>query len=411
MRWPLELERQRVGWWLVGLLLLGVVAAFLTGFVGTFVLGLFVYYGARPMHRRLCSRLDSRGLAAALTMLVIVVPALLLLTYVGVVAAREFAAVAGHGALRQLTSQAALPTWAAEAIRDPLAYATRLEHLSSLQQQVTQGLRTVGTVTTALVHLTLALSMGFFLLRDAGRLERWFRRAVAGDGTVPHAYLSAVDADLETVYFGNVVTVLVVTVLSIAVYNGYNLLTPAAVTLPFPTLLALLTGLATFVPLVVGKLVYLPVTAYLAWEAVQAETGLLWAPAAFLIVAFVLLDVLPQTVLRPVLSGRSLHTGLVLFAYVLGAAYFGWYGLFLGPLLVVLVVQFLKVVFPELIHGDRLTPDPSPVLDLGHDPEDGVEGNHGRGRIDADEDEGDPTEALRDDGRVGSGGGQASESG
>ena len=61
---------------------------------------------------------------------------------------------------------------------------------------------------------------------------------------------------------------LAVTVASVLVFNGYNVVAPSAVRLPFPTLLAVLTGLATFIPLVVGKIVYVPVTALLAWRSV-----------------------------------------------------------------------------------------------------------------------------------------------
>jgi predicted PurR-regulated permease PerM len=398
MRWPRELERQRVAWWLGGVTLLAVVGAFATAFVGTFVLGLFIYYGARPMHRWLAERIGHRGLSATLTLLAIVLPGLLLLTYVGLVAIREFAAFAGPGVLQSLGGEVALPGSVTEAVRDPVGYFSELDRLNWLRDQVATGLQQLGAVTGLVVHLTLALSMSFFLLRDGGRIAEWFRAELAGDGSVPHAYAAAVDADLETVYFGNVITVLLVAVLSVVVYNGYNVLTPPAVGLPFPTLLALLTGVATFVPLVVGKIIYLPAAGYLGWQALQADAGLLWAPAAFLVVAFFLLDLLPQAVLRPVISGRSLHTGLVLFSYVLGAAYFGWYGLFLGPLLLVLVVQFLKIVLPELVHGEPLSPEPSQVLDLGHDPSDGVDGDHTAGTIEADEDEGDPNAALDRDG-------------
>ncbi|MFB6221337.1 MAG: AI-2E family transporter [Halolamina sp.] len=398
MRRPQKLERQRVAWWLTGLTLLAVVAVFTTAFLGTFVLGLFVYYGARPMHRRLETATGHRGLAATLTLLAIVLPVLLLLTYVGLVAMRELAAFAGPGVLQQLGSGVALPGSVAEAVRDPVGYFSKLERLDWLRDQVRTGLEQVGVVTGLLVHLALALSMSFFLLRDGGRIERWFRRELAGDGSVPHAYLAAVDADLETVYFGNVITVLVVTVLSVVVYNGYNLVAPQAVTLPFPTLLALLTGVATFIPLVVGKIIYLPATGYLVWRALESDAGLLWAPVAFLAGAFFVLDLLPQAVLRPLISGRSLHTGLVLFSYVLGAAYFGWYGLFLGPLLLVLVVQFLNIVLPELAHGEQLTPAPSRLLGLGHDPTDGVEGNRTGETIDSGEDEGDSGAAPNRDG-------------
>jgi predicted PurR-regulated permease PerM len=363
--WSVEFERHRLGWWFLALALGVVVWAFVSGFVGTFVLGLFIYYGSRPVHHWLLKRLDSRGAAATLTMLLIVVPALLLLSYVGLVAIREFTAVAGGDLIQQLSQR--IPGSASRALQDPWGYLSRLDNVDTLLGQLSGGIQTFQFVSTGLVHLTLAMTFAFFCLRDGHRVGRWFRGDIADRGSVAYAYLAAVDADLETVYFGNVVTVLLVTVLSVGVYNGYNLFAPAAVDLPFPTLLALLTGLATFVPLVVGKVVYLPATAFLAISAVRADAGLLWA-VGFFLTAFVVLDLFPLTVLRPVISGRKLHSGMVLFAYILGAAYFGWYGLFLGPLLLVVVVQFAKLVFPELLHGERLTARPSSVLQLGHDP-------------------------------------------
>ncbi|ODR80520.1 hypothetical protein BG842_03425 [Haladaptatus sp. W1] len=42
------------------------------------------------------------------------------------------------------------------------------------------------------------------------------------------------------------------------------------------------------------------------------------------------------------------YLSLVMFAYLLGPSLFGWYGIFLGPLLMVIVVQFLQVVVPQL---------------------------------------------------------------
>ena len=40
--------------------------------------------------------------------------------------------------------------------------------------------------------------------------------------------------------------------------------------------------------------------------------------------------------------------GLVMFAYLLGPALFGWYGIFMGPLLMVLIVEFIVTVLPRL---------------------------------------------------------------
>lgn len=364
-----DVERARAGWWLYASALAVVVAWFVHAFVGTFVLGLFVYYAARPVHRRVLRGVEHRTLAATLTMLAIVLPAIAVVAYAGLVAVREFTLAAGPRLTAAVLSR--FPT-------DPQSLAAVLERpvatladgdLDALLRRMEAGVTTASAVATGILHLTLALAFTFFLLRDGERLEAWFRRQVGDEGTVAHTYLAGVDADLETVYFGHVVTVLLVIGLSVLVYNGYNAVVPAAVELPLPTLLALLTGLATFVPLVVGKLVYVPATAYLVWAAVRAGGDLLWAPAVLLVVSFVMLDVLPQTVLRPILSGRSLHTGIVLFAYVLGVAFFGWYGLFLGPLVAVLVVQFLKLVFPELLHGHALTPEPSDAIHIGHQPD------------------------------------------
>ncbi|PSQ09640.1 hypothetical protein BRC93_12280 [Halobacteriales archaeon QS_5_70_15] len=218
-----------------------------------------------------------------------------------------------------------------------------------------------------LLHLSLALALTFFLLRDGSRIEAWFLDEIADEDSSAYAFLRGTDADLETVYVGTVLSVLGVTVAAVLAYNGYNLLVPAAVDLPVPTLLALLTGLATFVPIVVGKLVYLPAGGYLLWEATRVDAALVY-PVAFLLVSFLLLDILPQTVLRPLIAGRSLHSGLVLFAYVLGAAYFGWYGLFLGPLLVVLAVQLLKHVLPDLVGGDPFVPEADEGVQIGSDP-------------------------------------------
>ncbi|WP_255196713.1 AI-2E family transporter [Halorarius litoreus] len=364
-------ETRRAGWWFVATALLATVGFFVYSFVGTFVLGVFVYYGARPINRRLRRRLDSRGAAAGLTLLCIVVPVLALLAYTGAVAIREFGAVAGSDAVNQvLTRLLGDESSLTSILQNPQAAVDRLTAIPQFEQGVDVAVGTLGAVSNVLLHLTLALAFAFFLYRDGHRLEAWYRAEVGGRDTAAHAWLAATDADLEVVYFGNVLTVLGVTVAAVLAFNGYNLLAPAAVTLPFPTLLAVLTGLATFVPLVVGKLVYLPATALLVYRAVQTDTGLLVYPLGFLVVAFLFLDLLPQSVLRPYISGQTLHEGAVLFAYVLGAVLFGWYGLFLGPLLLVLVVQFANVVLGDLLGGNEFTAFPTGATTLGTDPDD-----------------------------------------
>ncbi|WP_435064664.1 AI-2E family transporter [Halobaculum sp. EA56] len=361
-------ERSRRLWLGAVVVAVGVVGVFVYSFVGTLVFGLFVYYGARPIRRTVERRVGNRSAAATLTMLAIVLPALALVGYAGVVAFREFAAVVGPDAVQAVLARLpGDPRSVSAVLRDPRAFLRRLDRLGALRERLLAALGTAGAAAGAVLHLSLSLSLAFFLLRDDERVAAWVRENVAGEGTSAHSLARAVDADLERVYVGNVATVFAVAVAASVVYNGYNVLVASAVALPVPTLLALLTGLATFVPIVVGKLVYVPAGAYLLREAAVSDAGFA-APLAFLAVSFLLLDVLPQTVVRPLLSGRTLHGGLILFAYVLGAGLFGWYGLFLGPLLAVVVVQVAAHAFPHVVTGE---PVDAGGTDIGADPSTG----------------------------------------
>ncbi|ELZ34506.1 hypothetical protein C474_02336 [Halogeometricum pallidum JCM 14848] len=363
------IDRRRVGWWLVAAVVAGIVGLFVFSFVGTFVLGLFVYYGARPVNRRIQRWIDSRGLAATVTLLFIVVPTLALLGYAGFVALRELTATLDSGTVTLLLNH--LPgdqQTLADVVQNFPQFVRQLGEISQFQQALGTLAGVLGAVTTGLLHLTLALAFAFFLYRDGHRLQAWYRETVGGRDTAAYAFLAGIDADLEVVYFGNVLTVLAVTLGSMAIYNGYNFLAPGPVSLPFPTLLAILTGLSTFVPLVVGKLVYVPATAYLALRAVQADGSLLVYPVGFLVVVFLLLDILPQSIVRPYISGQTMHEGAVLFAYILGTALFGWYGLFLGPLLLVVVVQFANFVLEDLLWGRPFSAAPTDTTNLGTDP-------------------------------------------
>jgi predicted PurR-regulated permease PerM len=365
----LDVNRRRVGWWLLAVVLLSATVLFFYSFVGTFVLGLFVYYGARPVNRRIRRRVGSSGAAATITLLFIVVPTLTLLSYTGFVAFEQFTSTASSDLVNPLLQRLPGNQQSIAGLLGNLPQLVgQLGQSSRIQGVLTEAVGVLGTISNGLLHLTLALTFAFFCYRDGHRLESWYRAEVGGRDTAAYAYLAGVDADLEVVYFGNVLTVLAVTIGSIVVYNAYDFLAPAAVALPLPTLLAVLTGLATFVPLVVGKIVYVPAAGYLAWRAIQADASLLVYPVVFLIVAFLFLDLIPQSIVRPYISGQTMHNGAVLFAYILGAALFGWYGLFFGPLLLVLVVQFTNIALGDLLRGTPFSPAPSGVMGLGTDP-------------------------------------------
>jgi len=369
-------ERNRIAWWLY-LAGLGVGVAFLAySFVGTFVLGVFAYYAARPVYHRLRSLLGRDGLAAGATLLGFVVPVLLVVAYVLAQALRDVASLAGTAPdqyaqlLAPFVDVGSLPESQQDLLTTLLDQPGAIRSLpfDRVRELLTSGLSVVGTVFGAFVHLSLTFGFAFFLLRDGDRIAAWFRNNVSGEGTTGHAYATAVDDDLETIFFGNVLFVFTMAVLAAVVYYGFNLLAPPALSIPFAILLALLTGVASLIPLVVSKVVYIPLVVYLASVALRTGGVALVYPLGLLVTCFLVLDILPQTFLQPYISGRQIHTGLLMFAYILGPLLFGWYGFFLLPIFVILVLQAVRIVLTGLLHGDRLTPEVDAAPTMGGEP-------------------------------------------
>ncbi|WP_254546254.1 AI-2E family transporter [Halomarina pelagica] len=350
----IQIDRAEAGWWLLALVVAGVLLLVGYRFVGTLVLGLFAYYAARPINRRLAARMGQTK-AATVTLFVLVVPFLALLA--GLVAA----AIGQLQALDLLDlgtyAQFVEPYADLSALwNDPQQLFARAQELLRepiVKQGVDTAFGVVGTLGSVFLHTTLVLALVFYLLRDGDELAAWFRSEVAKPGTVLERYLESVDEGLSAAYYGQMLTVIVVMFVAAVVYVGLNLVAPPGLSIPQPVLLAVLTGLATFIPLIGRGIVYTAVVLLLVAQALRrGDLALLWFPALYYAVTFFGIDSLIRYFVRPYLSGRSLHTGLMLFAYLLGAAIFGWYGVFLAPLVLVGSVEFVRIVFPRLLAGD-----------------------------------------------------------
>ncbi|WP_168215859.1 AI-2E family transporter [Halorussus ruber] len=372
MNWNefIDYDRNRVAWWLYLLSLAVGVVYVGYSFVGMFVLGVFLYYAARPICDRLGAHIDRDGWTAGLTLVGIVVPILAIVAYVLVAGLRDAASLSGmpgSSLVAPLLNVDNLTTGQQSLVQTLIENPSEVGSLSSdrIQQVGRAALSALGALVGTVVLLSLSFGLAFFLLRDDDRIAAWFRNEIAEPGTTGYAYAYAVDDELETVFFGNMLFVAVMAVLAAVVYYGFNFLAPPALTIPFAILLALLTGVASLVPLVVGKVVYVPVVAYLAWVAAgQGGAGMIY-PIGLLVVSFLVLDILPQTFLQPYISGNEIHMGIMMFAYLLGPMLFGWYGFFLLPLFFVLVIQAVRIVVTNLIHGAELTPDVDAAPSLG----------------------------------------------
>jgi len=358
-------DRYRTGWWALTLALGAAFAFVFYSFVGTFVFGVFLYYGLRPLQHRL-QRHVSPGIAAIVALLVVALPTLVIVSSLAVVGIGELLTVAEGAPIEEtITSYVDLSR-----VSDPLDGVEQVvaSGAGPVQRVVAASAGVMLFLTDVLLHLFIAVTVAFYLLRDDDNIRGWFESSVADRGAPAHAYATAVDRDLGTIYFGNVLLVAVVAAITLVFYHGFNLVAPASLTVPFPTALALLTGVASMVPIVVGKLVYVPLTAYLGVVAARTDPSLLLFPIGLFVACLVFADLIPMALLLPRIAGRKTHVGLVLFAYILGPILFGWYGLFLGPLLLVLGIQLVRIGFTELLHGRPLTPQVTAAPTIGSDP-------------------------------------------
>lgn len=367
-----EVDRGRVAWGLFGLLLAAAIAFVLYSFIGTFVFAAFIYYATRPIYRRLRRRIRPPSLAAVTALVVLVLPALAMVGYAALVVVSQLNRVANVTRPELAAALGAdlstLPTVRSPAALldiEPQAYLS-VEEAVGLAQRLGDAVDVIAGVGVFGVHVFVMVAVAFYLLRDDARMARWVKARFGDEGGVLHAYLAAVDRDFDRIFFGNILNAVLTGTIGVIVYSGLNAVSPASLGVPTPALLGALAGVASLIPIVGMKLVYVPVAVYLGGVSVVAGFSGAWFVLAFAAVSLVVVDTIPDLVLRPYVSGRNLHVGTVMISYTLGPLLFGWYGLFLLPILLILVVHFARIVLPELVDGSPIEPyavDPGALPD------------------------------------------------
>lgn len=380
----LDVNRTRTAWLLGGTVLAGTVLFVLHAFVGTFVFGIFIYYATRPVFRRIKRRIGDRRIAAVVSLFVLALPLLLLFTYALAIGLQELGNVLEQyegsdttqlqqflGPYVNVSSAVEDPS---ELLQSPGLVLDQPGVAAGIQALLDQGLGFAssvgGFIGNALLHLFIMIALAYYLLVDGHRLSRWFQGLFADDRGVVDQFVRDVDRDFENIFFGNILNAFITAVIGALVYSLLDaFLAPPGLNIPYAALVGLLTGAGSLVPVVGMKIVYVPVALWLTLVSiVDAGTETLWFPVVFILVSFLVVDVVPDLGLRPYVSGRHIHTGAVMLAYIFGPLLFGWYGLFLGPIILVLVVHFARVVIPELVAERRFAPfsvDPTYLPDLG----------------------------------------------
>lgn len=323
-------------------------------FLAVLVFAVFLYYAVRPIHRSLVRFGLPRRLRAGLSIVLFGIPFVLLIGYTLAVVAIE---------TREL-----LDVYDIEATYvDQLLEGTDLAELdlAELQALVTDTvspdsagvllanlLEVIGLASGALVQFLVLVVLTYYMLVDGPRLVEWLLANYDESG-VARRYVRAVDPELSMTLFGNIVNVFVTAIAGVLTFYTYNLLAPATVAVPYPGLIAALAGIGSLIPVVGIKLVYIPVVGLLAATAWSTgDLSLLVPVAGLLVVSAVVVDFIPDFFIRAHISGDATHTGMLLVAYVVGPVVFGFYGLFLAPILLILVINAVSVLVPFVLSGE-----------------------------------------------------------
>jgi predicted PurR-regulated permease PerM len=345
--------------------LFGLTVALVAGyvvyrFVAAFTVAVFLYYSTRRFYHSLERlRLPSR-IRAVVALSVIAVPLLVLLSSAVVLLLVE--------ARRFVTEYPVAETFSAGG-----AWVDQLRELSTISLDNVVAVYRSGqfdplvafladnaalltnTVSGFLLNLLITVVVTYYLLIDGSRLHDWLLR-FDDDATV-REYLEAADAELEAVLYGNLLNVIAISIIAIATYTGYNAVAPAAVSVPYPTLAGALTGVASLIPVIGMKIVYVPLAAATATPTLLGgDIAPLAYVVAFVVVAVVVVDTVPDLLLRPYFSGETTHVGLLMLAYILGPVVFGFHGLFLAPIVLVLLLTFGDAALPQLLGVEPADP-------------------------------------------------------
>jgi len=345
-----------------GLVVAGVAGYLAYQFIAAFTISIFLYYSTRNFYRKLERFRLPKQLRALVTISLLAVPLVLLLSYTVVLLVLE---------ARQFISEYPI----ADSIPESVAWFDGVNDLPELTVGgVVEAYQTgqfdaliqfvadhaafaTSLVTGLLLNLLIVAVVTYYLLIDGSKFRGWLERF--DDKNLAREFFEAADEELEVVLFGNLLNVILISLVAIVVFMGYNAVAPASVEVPYPALAGALTGIASLIPVVGMKVVYVPLAGLAAIPSVlSGDYTLVGYIVGFLVLTVVIVDTIPDLLLRPYLSGNRTHVGLLMLAYIFGPVVLGFYGLFFAPIVLVLGLTFADTALPRLLGAEP--PDDSP---------------------------------------------------
>ena len=352
----MNLNDSKLYWLILGLIAIALLVYLLFPFCDVIIYGIFIYYVARPVYKGFVRRFKHERVGAFFSLFLFALPIALIAIYA--------VSVAYLGLTKLLSSaKFGYQDYVNEFINylSGIVSTINREGISVLIGQgdtwsfiITQITSLSGILSDFFgipLKLFLTFVIAYYLLKDGAKLMDWITDTFLGGKTgVTKKFFDDVDSALYQIYFGNILTAILTALIAVVTFYLLNLIAPPQLLIPYPILLGILCGIGIFIPLIGEKLVWIPLAIYLGVQAYL--NGILstawWFLLLFLVVVLVVVDSVPEYALRPYITRKHIHVGALLLAYIFGVSVFGFLGLFLGPMILIIATSFIKIVLPEL---------------------------------------------------------------
>ncbi len=344
---------QRIKWIIIGLLCFIPVYWMVIPFLDTLIFSIFLYYSIRPLYLKIFKIISNKTLSIIMSLVIILIPLILFVMYLSSVASTELLSVAKslgpeyRKTLSEILDQYVIGlkelTW------DDLLVL--IQENTNIQTLADLGFGILGNIFNWLIRIILIFTFTYIFLSEGHRYRAWMNKNIIyKDAKLMKEFMKSVDTDLESVFYGNLLTAIIVMANGMIVYTFINIFLAPELPIPYPILLGVLCGIASLIPGVGVSLIWIP-TAFLLAVSAYLGPGLienLQFLGIFVVSSLILVDFIPSWLIRAKISGKGVDDSLMFLAYILGPMAFGISGILIGPIVLVLSVNFIKVVLPKL---------------------------------------------------------------
>ena len=298
------------------------------------ILGVIVAMYMRPVYLRLLRFVPNRIASATLTLLMLIGPVIVLTAY----SYDEITDVAAYASVHRVEIATRI-----DASLHQLPFLQNANTSQAVQHYVVAatnyGTTILGGLRSAIASLAVAATIflftAYYVMVDADEIVAYVRERI------PPRYSelsAALEANMRGVLYGAIYSTFLTQAIKSIIILGMNL----AFGVPLAGVLAILSFIIGFFPIVGSWSVYVPVAAWLAVFRNAPGQGL-----AMIIIGFLVNTVYISTFLRPKIAAersKVLNFYWMLVALITGVYTFGLVGILLGPLLIGLLKAILDTI-------------------------------------------------------------------